>query len=75
MYNRYIKNAKEIDMRIKAQLFETIEGSDDPRVIQGGGGDCWKLTNTIIGTRKRIDTYIKAYYNRYGEKLIVRIIK
>lgn len=60
------------DNRITAALYEYEEGSDDPRAIQGGGGASERLYKIIRGTRRRIDAYVKAHYNRYGDELLVR---
>lgn len=58
--------------RVTAALYETEEGSDDPRAIQGGGGASERLHKIIRGTRRRIDAYRRAYLNRYGDELVVR---
>lgn len=59
-------------MKITAQLYETFDGSDDPRAIQGGGE---KLSETRTNSPYLIVAYVKAYENRYGERLLVRRIK
>lgn len=58
--------------RVAVALYECEEGSDDPRAIQGGGGASEKFLKVIRGTRQRIDAYCKAYFNRYGDELLVR---
>lgn len=60
------------DNRITAALYECEEGSDDPRAIQGGGGASERLYKIIRGSRRRIDAYVKAHFNRYGDELLVR---
>lgn len=58
--------------RITAALYECEEGSDDPRAIQGGGGPRERLYKVIRGTRRRVEAYVRAHYNRYGDELLVR---
>lgn len=58
--------------RVTAALYETEEGSDDPRAIQGGGGPSERLYKIIHGSKRRIDAYVKAHLNRYGDELVVR---
>jgi len=40
---RSILAIKEYDMKTTAYILEYIEGSDDPRAIEGGGGSKWRL--------------------------------
>jgi hypothetical protein len=59
-------------MKVKAYLFETDDGSDDPRSIQGGGGASETLVRIARNSAWLIRAYIRAYQNRYGDTLIVR---
>jgi hypothetical protein len=59
-------------MKVKAYFFETDDGSDDPRAIQGGGGPTETLVRTACNSSWLIRAYIRAYANRYGDTLIVR---
>lgn len=58
-----------------ADLYEAEEGSDDPRAIQGGGGPSERFYKRITGSPARIRAYAQAHYNRYGERLIVRMFR
>ena len=59
-------------MKVKAYIFETYDGSDDPRAIQGGGGASETLVLTACNSAWLIRAYIRAYANRYGDTLTVR---
>lgn len=61
-------------MKVKAELYEVFEGSDDPRAIQGGGGAGMQLIETRTNSAHLIAAYVRAYYNRYGDRLKTRIV-
>lgn len=58
--------------KLSAHFFGTDEGSDDPRAIEGGGGPSEKLVGVVRNSRHLIEAYVRAYYNRYGDRLVVR---
>lgn len=62
-------------MKVLAQMYEVEEGSDDPRAIQGGGGASEKLVGVVRNSRWLVEAYVRAYYNRYGDRLIVRYFR
>lgn len=53
-------------------LYEREEGSDDLRAIQGGGGASEHFLRYVNGTPARLAAYLTAYFNRYGDSLVVR---
>lgn len=59
-------------MKITVDLYEFEEGSDDPRAIQGGGGDRWRFWKRVTCSAWLVDSMVRAYENRYGDGLIVR---
>lgn len=61
-------------MKIVAHMFECDEGSDDPRAIEGGGGPSEKLVGVVHNSRYLIEAYVRAYYNRYGDHLVIRYV-
>lgn len=58
--------------KVFACAYEVNEGSDDPRAIQGGGGPSEKLLYRFHNSKYLIEAFERAYYNRYGDKLVVR---
>lgn len=58
--------------KVHACFYEIDEGSDDPRAIQGGGGASERLIGRAHNSRWLIEAYQRAYYNRYGDRLVVR---
>jgi len=62
-------------MKITARFFEEIAGSDDPRAIQGGGGNMWRFVETRTASAWLIEAYAKAYANKYGDVLRVQIVR
>lgn len=60
-------------MKVRAEFYLAEEGSDDPRAIEGGGGPSEKLVGLVRNSRWLVDAYARGYYNRYGDRLIVRV--
>lgn len=61
-------------MKVKAQILMLIEGSDDPRAIQGGGGDVWRVLDTRIVSPWLIKAYVKALNKLYDEQFDYKIV-
>jgi hypothetical protein len=59
-------------MKVRVNFFETDVGSDDPRAIQGGGGQVELGRGSAYNSAWLIHAYVRAYENRYGDTLIVR---
>jgi len=61
-------------MKTTAYIYEYIEGSDDPRAIQGGGGSKWRLIEKRTASLWLLRAYVKALTNRYDEQYKLQII-
>jgi hypothetical protein len=61
-------------MKTTAHIYEYLEGSDDPRAIQGGGGSKWRLTETRTASLWLIKAYVRALANRYDEQYKLQIV-
>jgi len=59
-------------MKVRVKFFEVDTGSDDPRAIHGGGGQVERGRGAAFNSEWLIHAYIRAYENRYGDRLIVR---
>ena len=60
-------------MKTTAYILEYIEGSDDPRAIEGGGGSRWRVADTRTASLWLLRAYVKALTNRYGEQYKLQI--
>jgi hypothetical protein len=61
-------------MKTTAHIYEYLEGSDDPRAIEGGGGPKWRLIETRTASLWLLRAYVKAMENMYGEELKLQIV-
>jgi hypothetical protein len=61
-------------MKTTAHVYEYLEGSDDPRVIEGGGGPKWRLIETRTASLWLLRAYVKALANRYDEVYKLQIV-
>jgi hypothetical protein len=62
------------DMKVTAHIYEYLEGSDDPRAIQGGGGPKWRLLETRTASLWLLRAYVRAMGNRYSEEYKLQIV-
>ena len=53
-------------MKVTADIYERFEGSDDPRAIQGGGGEGARCIETRINSLWLIKAYVRALNEREG---------
>jgi hypothetical protein len=61
-------------MKTTAYILEYIEGSDDPRAIEGGGGPKWRVIDKRTASLWLLRAYVKALTNRYDEQYKLEII-
>jgi len=61
-------------MKVTAYIYEQIEGSDDARAIQGGGGSVRRLIEKRTTSLWLLRAYVKALTNRYDEPYKLEII-
>ena len=61
-------------MKTTAYILEYIEGSDDPRAIEGGGGSKWRLIEKRTASLWLLRAYVKALTNRYDEQYKLQIV-
>jgi hypothetical protein len=61
-------------MKVTAYIYEQIEGSDDARAVQGGGGPMWRLIEKRTASLWLLRAYVKALMNRYDEPYKLEIV-
>jgi len=61
-------------MKTIAHIYEYLEGSDDPRAIEGGGGSKWRLIEKRTASLWLLRAYVKALTNRYDEPYKLEIV-
>lgn len=61
-------------MKVRAQIFEHFDGSDDPRAVQGGGGPGSRVIETRTNSLWLIRAYVRAMANRFDERFTFRVI-
>jgi len=62
-------------MKVTAYILEYVEGSDDPRAIEGGGGGKWRVADTRTASPWLIKAYVRALTNKYDETYKSQIIR
>jgi len=62
-------------MKVTAYILEYVEGSDDPRAIEGGGGSKWRVADTRTASPWLITAYVRALTNKYDETYKSQIIR
>jgi hypothetical protein len=61
-------------MKTTAYILEYIEGSDDPRAIEGGGGSKWRVIEKRTSSLWVLRAYIDVLTYRYGEQYKLQTI-
>ena len=61
-------------MKTTAHIYEYLDGSDDPRDIEGGRGSKWRLLETRTASLWLLRAYVKAMENRYDETFKLQIV-
>ena len=62
-------------MKVVAYIHEYVEGSDDPRAIEGGGGSKWRMIDARTASLWLIKAYVRALTNKYGEQYKIQIVR
>lgn len=62
-------------MKVTAYILEYVEGSDDPRAIEGGGGSKWRVADTRTASPWLIEAYVRALTNKYDETYKAQIVR